>query len=305
MNEAAVVMLVIRLSLVLTVIAVSLNTRPRDITYLLRHPLLLIRSFVAMNVVMPFVALWFTSVFSLNPAVKLALITLAISPVPPLLPGKSLKSGGDHAYTVALLTTMSALSIVVIPLTMMFFGSLFDLPLKVRPSTIANIVANGILLPMVVGIAIRQAAPRLADKIANPAGMIAKLFLVGGLIPLLMRAWPAIRAVVEDGTLFAIVGVTVIGLAVGHVFAGRSAEERPVLALATSSRHPAIAIAIASTVFPNERLVGAAVILSVLVGAITTLPYVKWSQRTLQSLDDSARRPSDRTKAPAASHHHA
>jgi BASS family bile acid:Na+ symporter len=296
---------VIRLSLVLAVIALSLTTRPRDVTYLLRHPLLLIRSFVAMNVVMPLVALWFAIVFALSPAVKLALITLSISPIPPLLPGKALRSGGGHAYTVALLTTMSALSIGVIPLTMKFLGALFDLPLEVESSTIASIVASGILLPVVVGIAIRQVAPRLADKIARPAGSIAKLLLVGGLIPLLMATRPSIRAVIDDGTLLAIVGITVIGLAVGHLFAGRSAEDRPVLALATASRHPAIAIAIASAVFPNEQLVGAAVFTSVLVGAITTIPYVKLSQYALQSRAGLARRSSDRTNAPPASRRHA
>ena len=210
MTAAAVIMLAVKASLALTVLAVSLNARPGDATYLLRHPLLLLRSFVAMNVVMPFVALWFAMVFSLSPAVKLALITLAVSPVPPFLPGKAMRSGGDSAYTVSLLTTMAALSIVVIPLTMAFFGALFGMPLSIRPTAIANIVANGILLPVAVGALTRWAAPILADKLVKPVRIVASVMLVGGLIVIVMQAWPAVSAAVDDGTVFAIVGITVL-----------------------------------------------------------------------------------------------
>jgi BASS family bile acid:Na+ symporter len=304
MKAADIVLLVVRTSLSLTVLAVSLNAHAGDATYLVRHPSLLLRSFVAMNIVMPLVALWFAIVFDLAPPVKLALITLAISPVPPFLPGKALKSGGDSSYTVSLLTTMSALAIVVIPLTMAFFGRLFDLPLSVRPTAIANIVVNGILLPVAVGLSVRRFAPVLANKLVRPIDLIAKAMLIGGLIPLLVKTWPAVHSVVDDGTLIAIIGMAIIGLGVGQTFGGPAAEDRPVLALATASRHPAVAIAVASTVFPNERLVGAAVIASVLITAVATIPYVRLNRRTLRG-SVPAGGSVDRADAPAPSHHRA
>ena len=52
MTTAAVIMLAVKASLALTVLAVSLNAGPGDATYLVRHPWLLLRSFLAMNVVM-------------------------------------------------------------------------------------------------------------------------------------------------------------------------------------------------------------------------------------------------------------
>lgn len=302
MNATAVVMLVLRVSLALTVLAVSLNARPRDTTYLVRHPWLLLRSFTAMNIVMPAVAVLFTLVFSLSPAVELALIALTVSPIPPVLPGKALKSGGDGAYTVSLLTTISVLSIVIIPVTMAFLGTLFGLRVTVRPSTVANIVGNGILLPVAIGIGIRWLAPGFASKIMKPVDVIAKVAIVAGLIPLLIKTWPAVHSVVDDGTLFAIIGISVIALGVGHTFGGPAAEDRPVLALATACRHPGVAIAIASSVFPKDTEVGAAVIASVLVAAIVTLPYVRMSHRAMHSPDHLNRRAPD---APAPSHHRA
>jgi len=304
MKPAEIVLFVVRASLALTVLAVCLNGRAGDATYLLRHPRLLLRSFIAMSVVMPFVALWFAIVFALSPPVKLALITLAISPVPPFLPDKALKSGGDSSYDVSLLTTMSALSIVVIPLTMLLFGRLFGLPLTVPATTIANIVVNGILLPAAIGLSVRRFAPVLADKVMRPIAILAKLMLVGGLIPLLIKTWPAIHSVVDDGTLFAIIAITLIGLAVGHVLGGPVPDDRPVLALATASRHPAVAIAVASTMFPNEHMVGAAVLANVLITAAVTIPYVRMSRRALHSSKPRGGS-HDHADAPSPSHRRA
>jgi BASS family bile acid:Na+ symporter len=303
MTTAAVVMLVLRVSLALTVLAVSLNARLSDATYLVRHPSLLLRSLTAMNLVMPVVALAFSSIFSLNAPVKLALITLSVSPIPPFLPGKALKSGGDNAYTVALLTTMSVLALVIIPVTMALLGALFGLAVTVRPATVANVVGDGILLPVAVGMGLRRLAPVLANKLLKPVNIIAKLMLVGGLIPLLIVTWPAMHAVVDNGTLFAIVAITVIGIGVGHTLGGPAPEDRPVLALATACRHPAVAMAIASTVFPTEKaIVGAAILADVLVAAIVTAPYVRMSSRALRGGAHPTRRPSD---APTPSHHRA
>lgn len=305
MTAAAVIMLAAKASLALTVLAVGLNARPGDATHLLRHPLLLLRSFIAMNVVMPAIALLFAVLFDLNPPVKLALITLAISPVPPFLPNKALKSGGDGAYVVGLLTIMAALSIVVIPVTLELLGSLFGLPLTIRAMTIANIVGIGILLPIAVGIGVRWVAPVLADKLAKPIHIGATILLVGSLIPILIRAWPAMGSVIDDGTLFAIVGITVIGVAVGHIFGGPNRENRAVLALATACRHPAVAYAIALAAFPNEKLVGAALLADLIIAGLVTLPYVKLSRRAIPSADAPGRRTSDPAHAPSPSHHRA
>jgi hypothetical protein len=55
------------------------------------------------------------------------------------------------------------------------------------------------------------------------------------------------------------------------------------LGLATASRHPAVAIAITSAILPGEKLVGAAVLLNLLVGAIASAPYIMWSKRVFHA----------------------
>jgi BASS family bile acid:Na+ symporter len=53
-----------------------------------------------------------------------------------------------------------------------------------------------------------------------------------------------------------------------------------VLGLSTACRHPAIAYAIASANFPEERF-GGAIILYLLLSTLVGIPYVKWNRRRL------------------------
>jgi BASS family bile acid:Na+ symporter len=280
---ATIIEAALKLSLALTVLAVSLHARPRDITFLGRHRGLLIRSFVSMNVVMPLAALWMAIVFDLLPPVKLALITLALSPVPPFIPGKAIKAGGHSAYMISLLVTMSILSLLVIPLSMVSIGKLFGLDVHVSPSAIARIVGMGILLPVAIGVAIGWYAPDLAVRLAKPVSIVAMVLLAVDLVPVLIKAWPAMYSLLDDGTVLAIVAMTIVGLGVGHLFGGPDRQDRVVLALSSASRHPAVAVAIALSVYPGEKLVAPAVLVDLIVVALVSVPYLKLLERARRS----------------------
>jgi len=66
---------------------------------------------------------------------------------------------------------------------------------------------------------------------------------------------------------------------VGHLLGGPRPDERQVLALTTSSRHPGVAFVVASANFAEPKLVLAAVLLYVLVNALVSLAYLAWSKR--------------------------
>ena len=70
-------------------------------------------------------------------------------------------------------------------------------------------------------------------------------------------------------------------LLIGHLLGGPDPGDRTVLALASASRHPAVAMAAASAISAPEKhpAVSAAVLLAFLVSAIVTGPYVKWRKR--------------------------
>src|SRR5215467_9144756 len=186
MEIAKLIGLIIQVSMGLIILSVALNATFKDVTSLLHKPGLLIRSLVAMYVIMPLFAIAIALLFDLNVFVEAALIALALSPVPPVLPRKELKAGGAASYTLGLFAIAAIVSIFYVPLVAEMTGRVFGQDLEVSTSRIAGIVATSVLLALVLGVAIRRLMPSVADKLARPAGIIGTVLLFLALIPILV-----------------------------------------------------------------------------------------------------------------------
>jgi BASS family bile acid:Na+ symporter len=280
MNAATLILLAVKISIAVSVFALGLRATMADATYVLRRPGVLARALVSMNVIVPAFALTMAMAFNLRPAVKLALVALAVSPVPPILPKKALKAGGREDYTFGLLVAAAVLSVFLVPIAVEVVQRVAGVPLRMTFSSVALIVLTTVLAPLAAGIAIRAAAPGLAEKAAGPLAIVASVLLLLGVVAILFSARRAIFALVGDGTLISLAAFTVVGLIAGHLLGGPEPENRTVLALSSATRHPGMAFAIASANFPEARAASmAAVLLAVLVGAIVSAPYLAWTRR--------------------------
>jgi BASS family bile acid:Na+ symporter len=279
MSLTTLIPLVLKVSIALNVIGLGLNASPQDATYLFRRPHQLLRSLLAMNVVMLLCAAALAINFDLHRAVKIALVALAVSPIPPMLPKKTLKAGGEASYTIGLLVAAALLAIVFVPVAVELLGRAFGTPSHMSPGAVALLVLMTVLVPLVVGIAVQSLAATFAARIARPISLVATVLLIASAFPVLFTAWPTIVSLTGNGTILALAAFVVVGLAVGHLLGGPDPEDRTVLALATASRHPGVALAIAHANFPEQQLVLAAVLLYLLVSAIVSLPYLAWRRR--------------------------
>lgn len=281
MSVAEIVVLILKSSISLLVFTVGLDTRPDELTHLLRQPGQLIRSLVSMNLAMLALAVAIAMVFPLHPTVKLVLIALALSPVPPELPKKLVKAGGDRDYAMALLFSAAIFSIVWIPLAGAALDRIFPAEVSIPPAAVAKLVTMTVLGPTLAGVVVRLLAPELAQRVAGPLGKAGAVLLLAGLCLMIAKAAPAMRTLLGDGTLLALVGFLVLGLAIGHLLGGPTPGDRSVLALATASRHPGVALAIAQLIFPGDKLVAATLLLYLLAGMVVTMPYIGWRKRAL------------------------
>src|SRR5262245_27212407 len=125
MDLRQIAILAAQLSILCTVFGFGLNTTTRDLLFLIRRPGLLACSLIAMFVVMPIVAVILVRLFEFRPVVEIALVVLAISPVPPILPQRQNKAGGDAGYAIALMAMLALLSIVLSPLAVQILGWVF------------------------------------------------------------------------------------------------------------------------------------------------------------------------------------
>lgn len=281
MTLAQTIPLAINISIVLIVFALGLKTMRGDAAFLASHPALLARSVLSMNVIMVAVAMAIAALFDLPFVIKLALIALSISPVPPILPTKQRKAGGSAAYAVSLLVFASLASIVLAPVSVTIAGTAFGREAAISPWIVSKTVLVSVILPLFAGIALRFASPGTAARLARPVSIAGSALLALAVFPVLVVATKEIWSLVGNGVALALVAFTLIGLALGHLLGGPEPEHRAVLALATGTRHPGVAITIAHLNFPEEKAVLAVVFYHLVIGAIVAVPYVKWSRARL------------------------
>src|SRR3954447_14582389 len=162
MNLASLIMLALAVSITLIVFSLGVGVSARDVLYLRRRPGLLLRSLFPIDVAMPLVAGFVAVLFNLRQPVEIALVALAISPVPPLLPRKGLKAGGHAPYVFSLLVAAAVFAIVFIPAAVLLIGKIFGLNLNQSAASIAELVLLTVLLPLGAGILMRFITPTVA-----------------------------------------------------------------------------------------------------------------------------------------------
>jgi bile acid:Na+ symporter, BASS family len=279
MTPQAIIGLVLKVSIMLTVFGFGLQASRDDLLYLLQRPRVLVRSLVSMFVVMPLFTLLMTSVASFDRAVVVALVALSISPVPPLLPRKVTKSAGLTSYGLGLMVTAASLSIALIPLYTYLLGKYFHRSFAMGPGAVAKLIVPSVLIPIAAGVLFRKLAPAIAKRIGHPLARIAAIMLVLGVICILAFAAPIVWSLIGNGTILAFIAFILVGLAAGHLLGGHDPNEQVTLALSTACRHPALAVAIAGANIPQEHHVFAAVLLYLLLNALLTIPYVAWQRK--------------------------
>lgn len=279
MNIQDLIMFAVNASIMLMVLSLAFGTRPEDATYLLRHPRELARSLISMIVVMPVVVVLLWLIFPIHPAVAAALLSVAVAPVPPILPKKQLKAGGRASYAMGLLTASALLSIITVPFTIWLLGICFNINAHVPLSTILKIILSSVLLPLSVGMAIKYVVPAFAERLAQPAMLLANGLLVISFLPLLAHVWPTFVTLIGEGVLLAILAFTLAGLAAGHMLGGPDPDDRTSLALATASRHPAVSMAIIHTNGWYEKEAIAVTLMALVLSGIIALPYLHWRKK--------------------------
>ncbi len=278
MELRQLVMLAFQASILSTVFGFGLKATRDDLSYLIRRPGLLGRSLLAVFVIMPVVAVALARVFDFRPVAEIALVALAISPIPPLLPKKEGKAGGQQSYGLGLMVMLALLAIVTVPLFAEILQRVFARPLGATPGAIARVVLMAAVLPLVAGMAVRSMRPVVAAKLETPVALVAKVLLPLAILALLAGSYRAIWAALGTGPVLAMLAFVAVGLLVGHVLGGPDPEHSVVLALSSACRHPAIALSIASANFPDEHFAGT-ILLYLIVNAVVGMAYLAWRRR--------------------------
>jgi BASS family bile acid:Na+ symporter len=282
MNVVAILGLGVKISIFMTVLSLGMRASVSDIGRLFRRPGQLTRAMLAIFVIMPVFAILAVKVFALSPVVRVVLVALSVSPIPPMFPKKAFKSGAEASFTFGLLAAATLFSIIMIPLAFAALDVLVPRDTQFSQSFLISTLATAALLPIGIGMAFRYVAPRVSEGLADILAKIGGILLIVSILPILVALLPTMWSLTGKGMILAFVVFALVGVTVGYFLGGPDPKERTVLSLATASRHPGIAIAIASANVVDEtpkQVIAAAVIAYLLISAIVVAPFLKWLSR--------------------------
>jgi BASS family bile acid:Na+ symporter len=276
MTLQALVFLGINVSIFLAIVAAGMRVSTADLLYLLHKPSLLFRSLLVLNVLCPIIAVMVCKAFSLHPAVVVALVTLAIAPVSNIFSILMVPLVANAVYTRGLLFASTVLSVVLTPLSVEVIQAIYGGHVHVNPLSVIKVVFGSMLLPLAIGLAIGRWWPA-ARRWMFAIQKVSVLVLLACVVPIVTGTWSLMGSVVREGTLTAVVVLTLVSLTAGHVLGGPDEDDRTVLAHATMTRHPGVAIAVAS--LTDQQLAPIGVLLALLVSSIAVVPYTQWRKR--------------------------
>lgn len=295
MSMQTLLMVALQLSIFLTVLTIGMRTSGADLRYVFRQPALLARSLFALNVLWPIIAVVVCKTFSLHPAVIVALVTLSIAPVSNMFAKSMLPlvAPDKMSYARGLFFASTVLSVILTPLAVEVIERIFGGNQHVSPLAVAQVVVGGVLLPLGIGLAIRRKWPN-SERSVPTIQRVSGLVLLACAVVIIAAVWSLMGSLVREGTVTAIVIIALLGLAAGHLVGGPDEDERTVLAHATVSRHPGVAIVVAS--LTDQPLAPVGVLLAVLVSSLAVIPYTQWRKRRRAGAPAAAAHP------PAAAH---
>jgi BASS family bile acid:Na+ symporter len=244
------------------------------------------RALLAAVILVPAAAVLLMKLFDLSPEVAAGLAVLAAAPGAPLTTKRAKMAAADTDYVTSLQLTLALLAVIVTPLILAVFYTLYELTIeRVSPLDVAGQIARVTFLPVVVGLALQHFAPKLVAVIQQPLNKLANvlfLMLVIAMVGLLLAApemraklllgWPAIAAI----ALFA-----AAALAIGHLLGGGRPDQRAGLAVASVARNIGLAVYIAGLSAYGEEIVPT-LLAYMLLGAGVAIPYSLWVKRQMR-----------------------
>lgn len=270
--------LLISISLAATIFAYSTRASKEDFLWFRNEQRLLLISLLSIFALTPMVAI--AVIFWIDPplVVRVAIASMSVSIIPPLLPWKQIQSKGDRHYAIGLTLIVAIVAIGVVPASVDLLGQVSHHPYDVAPAEIAQYVFVIVVLPTLLGMAFAHQWKDLAERISIPLAKIAGIGTLVAILAVLLSAIGEMPAVIGTRSLFAILVFNLVALGIGHLLGGPEPDRAVVLGLTSASRHPAVAISIASVAFPGEKFT-AAVMLCVAVNMVITTVYLRWQSR--------------------------
>lgn len=273
----AVIVIVLKITIVLIMVSMGLQIRPRALLELWRRPRTLVGGLVAAFVVVPLATMGVFQIIPLTLPARVGLWVVAITPGAPMIYRTAERRRlSDPELAASFQVTVALLVIVFAPLWLAAASALSGSRYWISPFAIVRQVFIIQLIPILVGVFIHRVAREFAERAGKVIARVGFLILIPLIVAILALIAPSIARSTEAWELAATVLVALSAVIGGHLLAGPDAASRLTIASANVQRNPGLALTIAAWNFPDLR--GSAmlvIIVYALIAAITGAVYRK------------------------------
>jgi predicted Na+-dependent transporter len=234
------------------------------------------RALISNFVLVPLLAVALVRAFPMDPALALGLFLLAGSAGAPFLIKLASAARSDLALSAGLL-------VLLVPTTVVFLP--FYVPLAMAhpalrglsyvPSSVLSLGApllSTLLLPLLVGVAVKAAAPRWAARLAPIGGRVSTVAVLAVIVSTFGANAAALIRIVKSGAIVPGVLLVLGAFAVGYLLSRR--ERGAVLGLGTAQRNVAAALVIASRDFADPDVL--VMVTACVVAGLVVLFPIAW-----------------------------
>lgn len=191
MQQSAVLTVFMPLVIVIIMLGLGLSLTVADFRKVLARPKPVVLALVCQTLVLPVICFGMVYAMALPPALAVGMMLLAASPGGTSASLYSHLAGGDVALNITVTAINSALVVITLPIVVnfslvAFYGEGMAIPLQFSQILL---FLGLVVMPAVIGMAVRRKYPELADWMERPVKILSLLFVVVLVLVAVMREW--------------------------------------------------------------------------------------------------------------------
>lgn len=280
MSMDRLINVLVTVTLIEMMLTAGLGVMFADLAGVLRDWRLVAWAALANYVCVPAATLGLIFLFGTQPMVAAGLLILAVCPGAPYGPPFAAVAKGNTAVAVGLMLLLAGSSALIAPLLLYGLLPLVSAgePLEVHAGRIVGTLLATQLLPLGIGIAVRQWRPLLAERLRNPGNLLSKILNLAAVGLIVVARFDSFT-VIGPRSFLSMLALLVASWAAGWLLGGPGAANRKVMTLTTALRNVGVGLVIATGSFAGTPAVSAAVVYGLFEVLGSLLLARVWSRR--------------------------
>lgn len=274
-----IINVLVTLTLIEMMVAIGLGVTLGELSGVVRNWRLMGGAALANYVLVPMATVGLLQVFTPHPMVAVGFLILAVCPGAPFGPPFTAIAKGNVAVAVGLMVILAGSSALLAPLLLSSLIPLMagDEVLNVDATKIVTTLLVTQLLPLCVGVGVRQWRPRVAERLQPSANLVSKILNVATLGVILVVHYHLLAEIRLRG-LFGMLALLLASWAAGWLLAGPRTDYRRALTLTTSLRNVGVGLVIATGSFADTPALTAVLVYGLFEVVGSLILALAWSR---------------------------